>query len=669
MQKLLIIGGVAAGATAAARARRLDAKAEITVLEAGPDVSFANCGLPYYIGGDIDSRSKLILQSPESFKSQYNVTVITETEALSIDRNGKKVRALHKPSGEEREYSYDSLILAQGGKPLVPPLKGVGLDHVFSLWTLQDMDGIDDFIRTRNPENAVVVGGGFIGLEMVEALRKRGLQVSVVERLPHVMPVMEGEIAGFLQEELLSYGVGVYTSRSVEEISFSQVLLDDGTRLRADMVLMSVGVRPTLKLATEAGLELGDAGGLLVDQYLRTSDPGIFAAGDMVEIEHRINGAKVRIPLAGPANRQGRIAANNALGVPKSYSGSQGTSIVRVFEAVAGSTGLNLNQARQAGFRAEAVTVHKEHHTSYYPGSQQVTVLVIYDRETGRILGGQTAGYAGADRRLDVLATAAAAGMRVHELAELDLAYSPPLGSANDAINMAAFAAENRISGYSPALTAAELDQFVQRHKPAFIDVRDYFAFERSHVNGADHVPLTHLAQRIGSIIKDRPVIVYDDTGKKAHQALRQLVQAGFDEVYNLSGGYTSLERHARALGFSHLHVPLLQPEEKSLEGNGEEEDELAVQESAGTLSGHGTLVIDVRTPEEFSFGAYPDSVNIPLDALGYRAEEITDKNREIIVYCASGARSAYASRMLRQMGFSDVKNGGGLMDMMENLA
>ncbi|WP_319558961.1 FAD-dependent oxidoreductase [Marispirochaeta sp.] len=669
MQKLLIIGGVAAGATAAARARRIDAKAEITVLEAGPDVSFANCGLPYYIGGDIDSRSKLILQSPESFKSQYNVTVITETEVQSIDRRNKLVSALHIPSGKQEEYSYDSLILAQGGKPLVPPLRGVKLDHVFSLWTLQDMDAIDDFIRYRKPENAVVVGGGFIGLEMIEALRKRGLNVSVVERMPHVMPTMEPEIAGFLQEELLSFGVGVYTSKSVEEISSSQVLLDDGSRLNADMVLMSVGVRPTLKLASDAGLELGDAGGLLVDRNLRTSDPHIFAAGDMIEIEHKINGAKVRIPLAGPANRQGRIAANNALGIPKEYSGSQGTSIVRVFEAVAGSTGLNLNQARQAGFRAEAVTVHKEHHTSYYPGARQVTVMVIYDRETGRILGGQTAGLAGADRRLDVLATAAAAGMRVHELSELDLAYSPPLGSANDAINMAAFAAENRISGYSPAITAAELDQFTGRHKPAFIDVRDYFAFERSHVSGADHVPLTHLEQRMGSIHRDRPVIVYDETGKKAHQALRQLVQAGFDEVYNLSGGFTSLERHARALGFSHLHVPLLQPEEKSLEDEHEAEEQVPEQGSGGALTGGGLLVIDVRTPEEFAYGAYPDSVNIPLDELGYRAEEISDKDREVIVYCASGARSAYAARMLTQMGFSDVKNGGGLMDMMENLA
>ena len=670
MHKMLIIGGVAAGATAAARARRLDAETEITILEAGPDVSFANCGLPYYIGGDIKERSKLILQSPESFKSQYNVTVITDTEAVSLDRTNKKVTARHRPSGKSQDYTYDSLILAQGGKPLVPNLPGVEQDNVFSLWTLSDMDAIDTFIENESPRTAVVVGGGFIGLEMVEALRKRGLEVSVVERMPHVMPNMEAEIAGFLTAELLSYGVGVYTSRGVSSIGTSRVELDDGSSLSADMVLMSVGVRPTLTLAKESGLELGEAGGLLVDQHLKTSDPHIWAAGDMVEIEHRVHGAKVRIPLAGPANRQGRIAAGNALGQALSYTGSLGTSVVRVFEAVAGSTGLNLTQARNAGLDAEAVVVHKEHHTSYYPGSEQVSVLLVYEKGTGRILGGQTAGYAGAARRLDVLAVAAAGKMSIHDLAELDLAYSPPLGTANDPVNMAAFTAENRLSGYSPALTAAELDKFAGERKPAFIDVRDYFAYEKSHVNGADHIPLSHLEKRLDSIPTDRPVLLYGENGKTAHQALRQLVQLGFNEVYNLSGGFTSLERHARAVGFTHLHLPMIDPERKSLSDEGAETgSETDESIAAGTIGGSTPIVIDVRTPEEFAYGAYPKAINIPLDELGLRAEELDDKEREITVYCASGARSAYAQRMLSQMGFARVRNGGGLMDMMANMA
>ncbi|MBN2617396.1 MAG: FAD-dependent oxidoreductase, partial [Spirochaetales bacterium] len=296
MEKLLIIGGVAGGATAAARARRISGDVEITMLEAGPDVSFANCGLPYYIGGDIENRSKLILESPESFKEQYNVEVKTETEAIKIDRKAKIVTALDKKTGKNVEYKYDKLILAQGGKPIVPPLPGVDQDHVFSLWTLDDMDKIHNFINKNNPETAVVIGGGFIGLEMVEALAKRDISVSVVEMMPHVMPNMEVEIAGFIQEEMESYGINIYTGRAVKAIGQSSATLDNGEVLNADMVLMSVGVRPTLKLAIESELSIGEAGGLLVDETLKTSDDNIYAAGDMVEMTHKIGGKKVRIP-------------------------------------------------------------------------------------------------------------------------------------------------------------------------------------------------------------------------------------------------------------------------------------------------------------------------------------------------------------------------------------
>ncbi len=666
VKKILIVGGVAAGATAAARARRLSGDAEITILEAGPDVSFANCGLPYYIGGDIQNRSQLILQSPESFKNQYNVTVKTMTEVVSVDKDAKLVTARDKATGETVEYSYDSLILAQGGKPIVPPLPGVDKGHVFSLWTLEDMDAISSYLEEAQPTNAVVVGGGFIGLEMVEALKKRGLGVTVVERLPQIMPNLEGEIAGFLTQELVSYGVDVLTGRSVTEVKDSSVILDDGRELPADMVLMSVGVRPTLKLAEQAGLAVGEAGGLLVDEYLRTGDASIWAAGDMVEIEHRSHGAKVRIPLAGPANRQGRIAATNALGGKKPYSGSLGTSIVRVFEAVAGSTGLSLSRARDAGLPADAVVIHKENHTSYYPGSEQVTVMVVYNRETGVILGGQTAGYAGADRRLDVLATAASAKMTVGDLADLDLAYSPPLGTANDPINMAAFAAENRLSGYSPALTAGELDAWTAKKQPLVIDIRDTFAREKAHIAGSEHVPLSYLDEHITKFRKDRSVLIVSENGKKGHQALRRLVQAGFTEAVNASGGYVSLERHARAVGFEHLEVGLPSLEVKSLEtgSSGKVEDSVE-DEVTNPLAGSGPIVLDVRTPEEFVTGAYQGAVNLPLDELVHRIEELGDKERHITVYCASGARSAYAQRLLMKVGYTHVENGGGVMDMM----
>ncbi|MBN2221278.1 MAG: FAD-dependent oxidoreductase, partial [Vallitaleaceae bacterium] len=430
MEKIIIIGGVAAGATAAAKARRLSPDAQITILEAGPDISFANCGLPYYIGGDIKNRSKLILQSPESFKDQYQTDVHLYTMATEIDREQKVVHTVDSITGHKKSFEYTKLILAQGGKPIVPPIPGAGQDHVFQLWTLDDMDTIDNFIKTKEPKTAVVVGGGFIGLEMTEALAKRGMKVSVVEMVPHVMGIMEAEIAGFIQEELIAYGIGLYTNKAVTEVGSNFVKLNDGKTIEADMVLMSIGVRPTLKLAQEAGLELGRAGGLLVDSTLKTSDDNIYAAGDMIELEHRILGKKVRIPLAGPANRQGRIAAENALGHRHEYKGSIGTSIVKVFEAVAGITGLSLAAARAEGIDADAVVVHKEHHTTYYPGAQMVSIEVVYDKKTGQILGGQTAGYEGADRRLDVLATAVAAKLTVYDLSDVDFAYSPPLGNA-----------------------------------------------------------------------------------------------------------------------------------------------------------------------------------------------------------------------------------------------
>ncbi|KAF0236643.1 MAG: NAD(FAD)-dependent [Prolixibacteraceae bacterium] len=445
MEKILIIGGVAAGATAAAKARRISPNAKITMLEAGPDISFANCGLPYFIGGDIKSRSKLILQSPESFNEQYGVEVHTHTTVTAIDRIARKVRATDTRNGEQKTFEYTRLILAQGGKPVAPTFPGAGLDHVFTLWTLEDMDKISNHLEVKKPKKAVVVGGGFIGLEMVEALVKRGLNVNVVEMMPHVMSLTEPEMAGFIETEMLSYGVGIHTGAGVSEIRANTVKLDNGKILGAEMVLISIGVRPTLQLAKDAGLAIGEAGGLLVNEMLQTSDPDIFAAGDMVEIEHRVNGRKMRIPLAGPANRQGRIAAENALGGNHVYKGAIGTSVVRVFEAVAGITGFSLKKARDAGFDADAVVVHKEHHTSYYPGAETVTVMIVYDRKTGVVLGGQTAGYKGADKRLDVIATATAAKLTVSDLADIDFAYSPPIGTANDAINIGFQASAHRL--------------------------------------------------------------------------------------------------------------------------------------------------------------------------------------------------------------------------------
>lgn len=665
MEKIVIIGGVAAGATAAAKARRLSADAQITILEAGADISFANCGLPYYIGGDIKSRSKLILQSPESFNEQYNTNVHIHTTATAIDRKNKVIHTENSQTGEKRAFEFTKLILAQGGKPIAPPIPGADQEHVFQLWTLDDMDKIDAFITKQEPKTAVVVGGGFIGLEMTEALAKRGMKVSVVEMMPHVMGIMEAEIAGVIQEEMMAYGVNLHTGKAVTEIGSNNVVLNDGTEVAADMILLSIGVRPTLKLAQEAGLELGEAGGLLVDSTLKTSDDNIYAAGDMIELEHRVLGKKVRIPLAGPANRQGRIAAENAMGKRHEYKGSIGTSIVKVFEAVAGITGISLKAARAEGIDADAIVVHKENHTSYYPGAELVTVQVVYDKATGTILGGQTAGYDGADRRLDVLATAVAAGLKVADLADMDFAYSPPLGNANDAINMASYVAENRMTGYSPTLTIGELDSHLSDKEAIWIDVRDVFSFEKSHVEGAVNVPLEILPTILDRIPQDQLILVYDQTGKKGHQALRTLVGAGFKEVINVSGGFLSLSNYVRSITPENFMLNLPAPELKQLGEDVEDEKTESTKAEVKQEETTGPLVVDVRTEEEYAYGAYPGAINIPLDELEQRITELKKTDRQIILYCASGARSAYALRFLRANGINNAENGGGIARMM----
>jgi len=669
MKQILIIGGVAAGATAAARARRLDAQATITLLEAGEDVSFANCGLPYYIGGEVANRSDLILASPETFRDQYSVTVHTSTEAVGIDREKRIVTAVNRTNGKKTEFTYDSLILAQGGKPIVPNIPGASGKTIFQLWTLSDMDAIENFIKTNKPRTAAVIGGGFIGLEMTEALARRGLAVNIIELARHIMPNLEPEIAGLLTKELLDHGIGIHTGKALSAIEKNQVRLNDQTTLDADLVLLSVGVRPTLQLAKESGLAIGDAGGLLVNDRLQTSDPHIWAAGDMVEVEHRIHGRKVRIPLAGPANRQGRIAAENALGGNKAYTGASGSSIVKLFDSVAGSTGLSVTQARDAGYEADAVVVHKASHTTYYPGSQKVSLMLVFDRRDGRVLGAQAAGRVGVDKRLDVLATAIAGKLTLEDLAELDLAYAPPFNSPNDPVHMAAFTAENHRTGFSSSVLARNLETFVETYSPVIFDIRDPISFGRAHLEGSTNVSQNMLRENMDKLARDRTILVISDDGQKGHVALRMITGTGHPSVFNLSGGYISLERHARTLPFARLTVglePLTQ--KKAVSDTGASGTEIKNSAKADTTlkSPKGPLVIDVRTPKEFRTGAVPGAINVPLDDLPSKADIIIgDKKREVLVYCASGARSAYASKQLHQMGYTNVTNGGGLHDMM----
>ena len=540
--KLLIIGGVAGGATAAARARRLSESAEITLLERGPYVSFANCGLPYFLSGDISQRSRLLLQTPEGFQGRYRVIVHLNSEAIEIDRVGKRVKA-NTPDGEVW-FAYDKLILAQGGNPILPPLPGADSRHAFKLWTVPDMDRIQAFIKDASPKTAVVAGGGFIGLEMAEAFHARGLKTTVVELAPQVMITMDKEFGQRAKDHLQSHGITIETGVGLKAVlpDTDEVELADGRTIPADLILFSVGVRPELSLVKQAGLTLGETGGLLVDENLRTSDPNIWAAGDMVEVVQRVSGKRVRVPLAGPANRQGRIAATNALGGSMKYHGALGTSVVKLIDATAASTGLTEKAARDAGFDVGVAIVHKDHHAGYFPGGTLLTLKLVYDKKTSRLLGAQGFGLEGVDKRIDVAATALLGKLTVDDLAELDLAYAPPYSSANDPLNLAAFVAQNDVSGFSPLLTADQAASVYQPATHVILDVRNLGEYARGHVPGSVNLPVDELRARLAEVDKSKTILVYCQVGFRGHLAVRILKEYGYPSVFNITGGYLSMK-------------------------------------------------------------------------------------------------------------------------------
>jgi NADPH-dependent 2,4-dienoyl-CoA reductase/sulfur reductase-like enzyme/rhodanese-related sulfurtransferase len=549
--RIVIIGGVAGGATAAARARRLSEQAEITLIERGPYVSFANCGLPYYISGAIAKRSKLLLQTPEGFDARYGVRVLVKTEALEIDRNGRRVR-LAGPEGESW-LPYDKLILAQGGNPVLPALPGADSPNVFKLWTVPDVDRIKAYIETEKPGSALIAGGGFIGLEMAEAFRERGLATTVVELMPRLMSTMDPEFGAMIAGKLEEKGVRVITGLGLKAIGSAggkpaagKAELSDGSLVDAGLVLLSIGVRPELALAKAAGLVIGPSGGLEVDAELRTSDPHIYAAGDMVEVVNKVSGRRVRVPLAGPANRQGRIAASNALGMHMKYGGALGTSVFKAFDATAASTGLSEKAAREAGFEVGAAVIYKDNHASYYPGGKELVLKLVYDRKSSRLLGAQAFGAEGVEKRIDVLATALHGKMGLDDLAELDLSYAPPYSSANDPVNLAAFIAQNDVSGYSPIETAAGLKAAIAAARaggPAalVLDVRNVNEYEEGHVSGSLNLPLDELRFRLDELPRGGRIHLHCRSGFRAHLALRILKENGYDEVVNVTGGYMAI--------------------------------------------------------------------------------------------------------------------------------
>lgn len=554
-KKLIIVGGVAAGATAAARARRLDEDAEIMIFERGPYVSFANCGLPYFLSGDIPKRSQLLLQTPEGFYSRYRVNVETNTEVVAIDRAAKTVTVRGEEG--ERTVAYDSLILAQGGTPVKPPIPGIERPEVHTLWTVPDMDGLQKALKGLQPGAPVaVIGGGFVGLEVAEAFAKRGFQTTVIEKMPTVLPHLDPEFGRLAQEELAAHGVTVLTGLGVKAFEEKTLVLEDDRRIPSEATLLSIGVRSRLELAQAAGLELGPWGGLKVDAQLRTSDPAIWAAGDMVEIPHRVSGQVGRVPLAGPANRQGRLAAENALGGQARYSGALGSSVVKVMDLTLASTGLTEAGAQAAGFDAAAAVVYKDQHVSYMPNPQKIFLKLVFDQTSRKVLGVQTAGRDGAEKRVDAAAVAFAAGFTVDQLAELDLAYAPPYNSAHDGLNMAAFVAQNHLSGNDPVLTAAGAYEAVHGAAAVpggpsagvyLIDLRT--RGERAKdggLTGSIAIPVDELRDRLAELSPDKTVLVYDKDGSLGHVAARQLRQRGFARVFNLTGGAAALRLEPR---------------------------------------------------------------------------------------------------------------------------
>ena len=538
--KLVIVGGVAGGASAAARARRLSEDADIVLFERGPDVSFANCGLPYYVGGEIAERNKLLVTTPEQLRSRFKLDVRTRSSVEAIDRTAKKVRVRDLASGREYEESFDKLILAPGAAPLRPPIPGIDLPGIFTLRNLQDVDRIKERVD-QGIKQAVVVGAGFIGLELVENFVKRGIATTVVELQDQVLPPFDKEMTTPILETLLAKGVTVLLGQSAE--SFEQapeglvVRLKSGQRLPAQLVILGVGVRPENKLAVEAGLEVGPRGGIRVNEFLETNDRNIYAVGDAIEVTDFVSGDPTQVPLAGPANRQGRIAADNILGHAVRYRGTQGTAIVGVFDCTAAMTGASEKALRRANRAYRKVYVHPSHHAGYYPGAESMTLKLLFDPTTGRVLGAQAVGGAGVDKRIDVLAVAIQAGMTVYDLEEMELAYAPQYGSAKDPINMAGFVASGMLRGEHPQVDVETVLAAPVAEHAFILDVRTPEEFAAGHIPEAVNIPVDDLRSRLKELPRDQKIVTYCQVGQRGYLATRIMVQAGFSAM-NMGGGY-----------------------------------------------------------------------------------------------------------------------------------
>lgn len=539
--KVVIVGGVAGGATAATRIRRLDEHAEITIFERSGYISYANCGLPYYIGGVIENPEELTLQTPESFQTRFRIDVRVKHEVTDIDTGRKTVTVRNLQTGEEFEESYDKLILSPGAKPVRPDLPGIDSNRLFTLRTVEDTFHIRQFVAERKPKTAVIVGGGFIGLEMAENLCELGIHVTVVQRGNQLMNTLDYDMAAFVHSKLRSNGISLKFGANVaglEETETGLSVLQKGEPpIPADMVLLAIGVSPENTLAKKAGLELGVKGAIVVNDKMETSAADIYAVGDAVQVSHTVTGHDAVIALAGPANKQGRIAADNICGLDSHYKGSMGSSVIKLFDLTAASTGLTEKAAKTAGIACDSIVLSPASHAGYYPGAKTMTMKVVYEKDTLRILGAQILGQEGVDKRLDVLATAISGGMKADRLKDLDLAYAPPYSSAKDPVNMAGFMIENISTGKVKQFHWNEVAKLPKDGSVTLLDTRTSGEYAHGHVEGFINIPVDELRERLSEIDPSKPLYVMCQSGLRSYIACRILSQEGYD-CYNLSGGY-----------------------------------------------------------------------------------------------------------------------------------
>lgn len=539
--KIVIVGGVAGGATAAARIRRLDEQAEIIVFERSGYISYANCGLPYYIGDVITDPEELTLQTPENFFSRFRVTMKVRHEVIAIHPDKKSVSVKNLETGETSAESYDKLILSPGARPTQPKVPGTGLNRVFTLRTVEDTFNIKKYIHEHRPKSAVLAGGGFIGLELAENLRELGMDVTIVQRPRQLMNPFDPDMAAFIHNEMRRHGIKLLLGHTVEGFEENNngvnVLLKDTAPLHSDMVVLAIGVTPDTALAKEAGLELGAKNSIVVNDRMETSVPDIYAVGDAVQVKHYVTGQNALISLAGPANRQGRIAADNICKGDSRYTGSQGSSIIKVFDITAAVTGVNETNAKNAELNVDKVILSPMNHAGYYPDGKLMTMKVVFEKDTLRLLGAQIVGYDGVDKRIDVLAAAIHAGLKATELKELDLAYAPPYSSAKDPVNMAGFMIDNIEKGILKQWFMEDLSSLPRDGSVTLLDARTAGEYENGHINGFKNIPVDELRERLEEIEQGRPVYVICQSGLRSYIACRILAGHGY-EAYNFAGGF-----------------------------------------------------------------------------------------------------------------------------------